>query len=84
MRIQRAKPRWNDRLRMEREGAVLGLDGAEISAAEAAAAARARRHADAGPSSGGRMGWSTPRIRRFLRSAAATSSRSTDARVIPR
>ena len=53
MRIQRAKPRWNDRLRMEREGAVLGLDGAEISAAEAAAAARARRHADAGPSSGG-------------------------------
>ena len=38
---------------MEREGAVLGLDGAEISAAEAAAAARARRHADAGPSSGG-------------------------------
>ena len=53
MRVQRAKPRWNDRLRMEREGAVLGLDGAEISAAEAAAAARARRHADAGPSSGG-------------------------------
>jgi hypothetical protein len=53
MHVQRAKPRWNDRLRMEREGAVLGPDGAEMAAAEAAAAARARRGADAGPSSAG-------------------------------
>ena len=62
-----APPPMRDRLRMEREGAVLGLDGAEISAAEAAAAARALDATRTRVRPRGGFDSSTPRIRRWPR-----------------